>query len=163
MLAHKNMRFRKWTIFDKKYRKKEVNVTKIFSDLGLGAKLIAVGDKHSFYIREYLPGRTLKYSDLQDNKTLITLAKALRKLHKHKEAGEIKDSDPSSPEAQDLVKRIQDFITENMYTCTDKILRGLGKMYSGGGEFTRNIDGYGGEGTAEFVDQAIQVYCDKAE
>ena len=36
-------------------------------------------------------------------------------------------------------------------------------MYSGGGEFTRNIDGYGGEGTAEFVDKAIQVYCDKAE
>ncbi|MBR5959845.1 MAG: MerR family transcriptional regulator, partial [Clostridia bacterium] len=49
-----------------------------------------------------------------------------------KEAGEIKDQDPASPEAQDLVKRIQDYITENLYTCTNKILRGLGKMYSGG-------------------------------
>lgn len=91
------------------YRKKEVNVTKIFSDLGLGAKLIAVGDKHSFYIREYLPGRTLKYSDLQDNKTLITLAKALRKLHKHKEAGEIKPSrtllDRAEKHFQSLVKK----------------------------------------------------------
>ena len=56
-----------------------------------------------------------------------------------KEAGTIKDSDPASPEAQDLVKRIQDFITENMYTCTTRILRGLGKMYSGGGDFTQNI------------------------
>ena len=91
------------------YRKKEVNVTKIFSDLGLGAKLIAVGDKHSFYIREYLPGRTLKYSDLQDNKTLITLAKALRKLHKHKEASEIKPSrtllDRAEKHFQSLVKK----------------------------------------------------------
>ena len=80
-----------------------------------------------------------------------------------KEAGTIKDSDPASPEAQDLVKRIQDFITENMYTCTTRILRGLGKMYSGGGDFTQNIDAYGGAGTADFVDRAIQIYCDKAE
>ena len=78
-----------------------------------------------------------------------------------KEAGEMKDKDPASPEAQDLVKRIQDYITENMYTCTNKILRGLGKMYSGGGDFTKNIDAYGGEGTAVFVDNAIQIYCDK--
>ena len=80
-----------------------------------------------------------------------------------KEAGTIKNSDPASPEAQDLVKRIQDFITENMYTCTTRILRGLGKMYSGGGDFTQNIDEYGGAGTADFVDRAIQIYCDKAE
>ncbi len=80
-----------------------------------------------------------------------------------KEAGEMKGTDPASEEAQNLVKRIQEFITENLYTCTNKILRGLGKLYSGGGDFTKNIDEYGGEGTAEFVDQAIQIYCDKAE
>lgn len=80
-----------------------------------------------------------------------------------KEAGEMKDTDPASPEAQNLVKRIQDYITENMYTCSNKILRGLGKMYSGGGDFTQNIDEYGGEGTAVFVDNAIQIYCDNAE
>lgn len=80
-----------------------------------------------------------------------------------KEAGEMKDMDPASAEAQNLVKRIQDYITENMYTCSDKILRGLGMMYSGGGDFTKNIDAYGGEGTAVFVDQAIQIYCDKRE
>ena len=80
-----------------------------------------------------------------------------------KEAGEMKDKDPASHEAQDLVKRIQNYITENLYTCSNKILSGLGKMYSGGGEFTKNIDEYGGEGTAVFVDKAIQIYCDKAE
>ena len=31
-------------------------------------------------------------------------------------------------------------------------------MYSGGGDFTKNIDEAGGEGTAEFVDEAIQIY-----
>ena len=76
-----------------------------------------------------------------------------------KEAGEIKDKDPGSPEAQDLVKRIQEYITKNMYTCTKEILSGLGKMYSAGGEFTENIDAAGGEGTGAFVDKAIQIYC----
>lgn len=75
-----------------------------------------------------------------------------------KEAGGMKDTDPGSPQAQDLVKRIQDFITENAYTCSKQILSGLGKMYSGGGDFTKNIDEAGGEGTAEFVDEAIQIY-----
>ena len=75
-----------------------------------------------------------------------------------KEAGEMRNTDPASPGAQDLVKRIQGFITEHMYTCSDKILSGLGKMYAGGGDFTRNIDEAGGEGTAAFVDKAIQIY-----
>ena len=39
-----------------------------------------------------------------------------------KEAGTLKDTDPASPEAQDLVKRIQDFITENLYTCSKRVL-----------------------------------------
>ena len=32
-------------------------------------------------------------------------------------------------------------------------------MYVAGGEFTENIDSYGGKGTAEFVNAAIQIYC----
>ena len=78
-----------------------------------------------------------------------------------REAGEIRNTDPASPEAQDLVKRIRRFITDNMYTCSDEILSGLGKMYSAGGEFTDNIDACGGEGTAVFVDRAIQIFCGK--
>ena len=70
---------------------------------------------------------------------------------------------PASGDAQNLVKRIQEYITQNLYTCTNKILRGLGKMYSGGGDITTNIDAYGGEGTAIFVANAIEIYCDNAE
>ena len=36
-------------------------------------------------------------------------------------------------------------------------------MYSGGGDFTKNIDEYGGEGTAEFADNAIQIYFGRVE
>ena len=78
------------------------------------------------------------------------------------EFGAIRTTDPASEEAQALVKKLQDYITDNFYTCSNEILNGLGKMYSGGGEFTKNIDNYGGEGTAEFAHQAIDLYCGQA-
>ena len=64
-----------------------------------------------------------------------------------------------SDEVQAQVKKLQDYITEHYYTCTEKILAGLGKMYSGGGSITENIDKFGGEGTADFAANAIEVYC----
>ena len=75
------------------------------------------------------------------------------------EFGAIRESDPASGEAQALVKKLQEYITEHMYTCTNEILSGLGKMYAGGGDFTKNIDSFGGEGTAEFASKAIEYYC----
>ena len=74
------------------------------------------------------------------------------------EFGQIRNTDPASGEAQALVKKLQDYITEHMYTCTKEILSGLGKMYAGGGDFTTNIDRFGGEGTAVFASQAIEIY-----
>ena len=64
---------------------------------------------------------------------------------------------PDSPEAQALVKKLQDYITENYYTCTDEILAGLGQMYVADERFKSNIDKYAA-GTAEFVSRAIEVY-----
>ena len=75
------------------------------------------------------------------------------------EFGQIRTSDPASQEAQDLVRKLQAYITEHMYTCTKEILSGLGRMYAGGGDFTENIDSYGGEGTAAFTSEAIKIYC----
>ncbi len=77
------------------------------------------------------------------------------------EFGTMKDKDPDIVEVQDQVKKLQGFITEHFYKCSNEILVGLGKMYAGGGEFTDNIDKMGGEGTAEFVFEAIKVYCGK--
>lgn len=75
------------------------------------------------------------------------------------EFGEMKEQDVASSPVQAQVAKLQEFITENYYTCTKEILSGLGKMYAAGGEFTENIDSYGGEGTALFVAKAIEIYC----
>ena len=65
-----------------------------------------------------------------------------------------------SVEAQALVEKLREHITENYYTCTDEILAGLGKMYVADERFKKNIDKYG-EGTAEFASASIEVYCRK--
>ena len=75
------------------------------------------------------------------------------------EFGKRRDIDPACDEAQAMVKQLQNFITANFYTCTVPVLRGLADMYDGGGDFTRNIDQAGGEGTAAFVAAAIRIYC----
>lgn len=77
------------------------------------------------------------------------------------EFGRIKDRDPASGEAQALAGKLQAFITEHSYKCTEDILSGLGRMYAAGGDFTENIDGAGGKGTAGFADKAIQIYCSR--
>ena len=75
------------------------------------------------------------------------------------EFGKIKASPFDGQEAQALVKKLQDFISQHYYQCSNEILAGLGKMYAAGGEFTQNIDEFAGAGTAVFVDQAIDYYC----
>lgn len=75
------------------------------------------------------------------------------------EIGAIRHTSPASGEAQALVAKLQSFITEHYYTCTRQILRGLGQMYIAGDSMTENIDKTGGEGTAEFAHQAIEIYC----
>lgn len=75
--------------------------------------------------------------------------------------GKLKGCGPASREAQEKVRELQDYITANFYTCTDKILSSLGQMYAADGEFKENIDSTGGEGTALFASKAIEVYCTK--
>ena len=64
---------------------------------------------------------------------------------------------PDSKEALALVQKLQNYITEQYYTCTKEILAGLGKMYVADERFCKNIDKHG-EGTAEFVSKAIGKY-----
>ncbi|MBQ8175563.1 MAG: MerR family transcriptional regulator [Oscillospiraceae bacterium] len=67
-------------------------------------------------------------------------------------------SAPDSKEAQALVKKWQDYISANYYTCTKEILAGLGEMYAADERFKANIDSHG-EGIAEFMREAIAKYC----
>ena len=64
---------------------------------------------------------------------------------------------PESEPALELVRQLQQYITENFYTCTNEILSGLGKMYVLDERFKNNIDKHG-EGTAVFVSKAIEIY-----
>ena len=64
----------------------------------------------------------------------------------------------NSLEVQSLVGKLQEFITQNYYTCTDEVLAGLGKMYVADERFKKNIDKYG-DGTADFTSEAMVVFC----
>lgn len=74
------------------------------------------------------------------------------------EFGKLRERNPADEQVQLQVRKLQDYITEHFYTCSDKILCGLGRMYAGGGELTENIDAAGGAGTAEFASKAIDIY-----
>lgn len=65
---------------------------------------------------------------------------------------------PESDNAQALVKRLQDHISANYYTCTNEILAGLGQMYTADARFRASIDRHT-VGTADYVSKAITHYC----
>lgn len=62
-----------------------------------------------------------------------------------------------SEEAQILVGKLQNYITENFYTCTNEILASLGQMYVADERFKNNINKHS-VGTAEFISKAIECY-----
>ncbi len=77
------------------------------------------------------------------------------------EFGKMKDMEPEHEDVQLKVKKLQDYISEHFYKCSNEVLKGLGAMYASGGEFTENIDNAAGEGTAVFVAKAIDIYCNR--
>lgn len=98
---------------------------------------------------EKAKGRTKE----QERKINVELMGILAKF------GEMQQSDPAGSAAQEQVKKLQNFITEHFYDCSDEILFSLGKMYAGGGSMTENIDRAGGTGTAAFAARAIEAHC----
>ena len=77
------------------------------------------------------------------------------------ELGAMKQLPPTDKAVQEKVVALQAYINENFYTCSNDILKELGEMYVCDDRFKKNIDCFGGEGTAEFVRDAISIYCDK--
>lgn len=73
--------------------------------------------------------------------------------------GSLKLMNASSAPVQAQVKRLQAFISEHCYACSNKTLAALGKLYSGGGALTESIDQSDGEGTAAFLPRAISICC----
>ena len=77
------------------------------------------------------------------------------------ELGELKHLSIEDGKVQEKIKKLQQFITDNYYTCTNEILYSLGQMYVNDERFKKNIDNVGGEGTAKFAYEAIYLYCSK--
>ena len=75
------------------------------------------------------------------------------------EFGKLLGGDPASADALALAKKLQDTISANYYPCSKEILASLGQMYIADERFLKNIDRFGGVGTAEFASQAIRNYC----
>lgn len=96
-----------------------------------------------------------KNKDKNDN-DMVKTAKEMMNIFA--EIGSIKDLLPEDESVQREILRLQNFITENYYTCTDEILKDLGQMYTADERFKKNIDNAGGSGTADFVQKAINIY-----
>ena len=112
-------------------------------------------------------GQTAEYKEYEEKTKNWTkddeVAAANEFMEIFVEFGRMKEKDPSDEQVQVQVKRLQDYITEHFYTCSDKILQGLGRMYAGGGELNENIDAAAGIGTAEFASNAIDIFCHQRE
>jgi DNA-binding transcriptional MerR regulator len=68
---------------------------------------------------------------------------------------------PSHEDVQQLIGELRQHITDNFYECTVDIFRGLGDLYVNDPRFTKNIDKYQ-PGLAQFLREAMHVYCDRA-
>lgn len=110
-------------------------------------------------------GHTAEYKEFEEKSKGRTNEEAqklsVQMMAMFSEFGSMRKMPPESEKVHSQVKKLQHFITEHFYTCSDEVLYGLGSMYAGGGKFTENINKAGGDGTAEFVFKAIQKYCNK--
>ena len=104
-------------------------------------------------------GNTAAYKEYEKNGKPADAGDAL--MAHFAEIGKFRHLSPDSSEVQTMVANIQSFITDHYYTCTKEIFAGLGQMYVADERFKANIDAAGGEGCAEFVSKAIEIYCKK--
>ena len=86
-------------------------------------------------------------------KRLLYSTRCLKNFAALNRDGVLPDSEP----AKITVEKLQQCITDNFYTCTDDILKGLGQMYVADERFRKNIDKHG-EGTAAYASACIQQY-----
>lgn len=76
------------------------------------------------------------------------------------ELGRLKGLDEGCQIVRSRIDELKKHISDNWYECSDEMLQGLGEMYESDERFRKNIDSYGGEGTAEFTSRAIKAYVE---
>lgn len=98
--------------------------------------------------------KTASYSDEKWNTINSEMDSIINEFSECMKSG----TDAYAETAQNLVKKWQNYITDNYYNCTKEILSGLGIMYVNDERFKNNIDKHG-NGTAQFMTDAIAAYC----
>lgn len=99
--------------------------------------------------------RVVSHSEHNDSKFVNEIMSLFTDL------GAMKQLPPTDKAVQEKIAALQAYINENFYTCSNDILKELSEMYVCDDRFKKNIDRFGGEGTAKFVREAIFVYCEK--
>ncbi len=99
--------------------------------------------------------RVVSHSEHNDSKFINEIMSLFTDL------GAMKQLPPTDKAVQEKIAALQAYINENFYTCSNDILKELSEMYVCDDRFKKNIDRFGGEGTAKFVREAIFVYCEK--
>lgn len=106
-------------------------------------------------------GNTPEYREYEERGSDMTKELVGEMMSVFARFGAMTELAPDDEKVQSQVKKLQDFISDNFYKCSDETLYGLGQMYASDREYTENIDKAGGKGTAEFVCRAIERYCGK--
>ncbi|MHB1418393.1 MAG: MerR family transcriptional regulator [Bacillota bacterium] len=78
----------------------------------------------------------------------------------HQRLVALMDKGHDDPEVQQVIGEWKQHITDNFYTCTLEIFRGLGDLYVNDARYTANIDKYC-QGLALFMMKAMHFYCDQ--
>lgn len=98
--------------------------------------------------------KSARYSDEDKEKIAVEYALIMKEFYNNK------NLNPNDEKIQKLVRKWQNHITKYYYECTKEMLKCLGQMYINDERFKENIN-KNGEGTAEFMAEAIAVYCSK--
>lgn len=109
----------------------------------------------TFAYKEYVI-KTKDYSKDKFNNALEEMIDIFKEFGVCLENGE----EPCSTQTQKLVLKLQNHLTENYYTCTNEVLKGLGIMYVSDLRFKNNIDKYS-NGASEYISKAIEIYCSR--
>ena len=89
-----------------------------------------------------------KYNEINENMNYIFKQFSIL-LNENKEYNHIN--------AQNLVKTLKEYISENLYTCNNEMLLYLGSLYVSDPRYKKNIDIYC-DGNAEFINNAIKFF-----
>lgn len=76
--------------------------------------------------------------------------------------GSLMDKPPSHREVQEAIEDLRQYFSNSFYDCNLNMFRGLGNLYINDENFRENVNKRK-KGLAEFIKEAIDVYCDNLE